>query len=180
MISGLPKRWLLELITVFYANAAPAELTPPEYIAEFLREMALNGKTLTMPEFDLPHATVNTVLKATRDFIDRNGQVLLDRAENDYIVEGHGDPRPQHVSLSDTPVIIDCLEFNRSLRLIDPFDELVYRKLECERLGASWIGDLLIKRCADALGGRPIRQAPRFLHRFSRLSSCASGPREFT
>lgn len=144
-----------DLLTNFYANAAPAELAPPEYIAEFLREIALNEKILTMPEFDLPHTTVNTVMKATRYFVDRNGQLLLDRAENDYIVEGHGDLRPQHVSLSDPPVIIDCLEFNRSLRLIDPFDELVYLKLECERLGASWVGDLLIKRCADGLGGAP-------------------------
>jgi uncharacterized protein len=42
--------------------------------------------------------------------------------------------------LVDPPAIIDCLEFSRQLRLVDPVDELVFLWLECERLGAGWVG----------------------------------------
>ncbi len=63
------------------------------------------------------------------------------------IVEGHGDLRPEHVCLAQPPQIIDCLEFNRAMRLIDPYDEVNFLGLECEMLGAPWIrarlGDIL-------------------------------------
>jgi len=52
------------------------------------------------------------------------------------IVEGHGDLRPEHVCLVTPPQISDCLEFNRAMRIIDPYDEIGYLALECEVLGA--------------------------------------------
>jgi aminoglycoside phosphotransferase family enzyme len=56
------------------------------------------------------------------------------------IVEGHGDLRPEHVCLAAEPVFIDCLEFNRDLRIVDPADELAFLAMECEALGAGDIG----------------------------------------
>lgn len=143
------------LLAAFYERAESADLTPQEFIAGFVHGLGENESVLTLPEFDLPHATVSMVLKATRDFVDRDSQLLMDRARKGCVVEGHGDLRPQHICLVDPPVIIDCLEFNRRLRLVDPFEELVFLGLECERLGASWVGDLVLKRCVDALGGAP-------------------------
>jgi aminoglycoside phosphotransferase family enzyme len=32
------------------------------------------------------------------------------------------------------------LEFNRDLRILDPFEELAFLSMECERAGAIWIG----------------------------------------
>ena len=142
-------------LVTFYEHSAPANLTPQEYISGISGELTLNEDVLTMPEFDLPQATLVTVLKSIQNFVARDSRMLLNRVENGHIIEGHGDLRPQHVCLVDPPVIIDCLEFNRSLRLVDPFDELTFLGLECELLGASWIGSLLIERCADALGGAP-------------------------
>jgi aminoglycoside phosphotransferase family enzyme len=65
--------------------------------------------------------------------------LLEERAAQGRIVEGHGDLRPEHVFLDGEPRIIDCLEFDRDLRLLDPVDELAFLGLECERLGAPWI-----------------------------------------
>ena len=39
--------------------------------------------------------------------------------------------------------IIDCLEFNTRLRTVDPFDEIAFLTLECERLGAAWAGQYI-------------------------------------
>jgi aminoglycoside phosphotransferase family enzyme len=42
------------------------------------------------------------------------------RIQNGHFVEGHGDLRPEHVCLTHPIEIIDCLEFDRNLRLHDP------------------------------------------------------------
>ena len=142
-------------LEAFYKHTAPANLTPQEYIVGISSELTVNEKVLTMPDFNLPQATLGTALRSIQDFVARDSRILLNRVENGHIIEGHGDLRPQHVCLVNPPIIIDCLEFNRSLRLVDPFDELTFLGLECELLGASWIGSLLIERCAGALGGAP-------------------------
>lgn len=139
-----------DILATFYTQVEPADLTPQDYIAGFAQGLAESAAVLTMPRFDLPHETVNMVLKAARDFITRDAELLMDRVRQGHVVEGHGDLRPEHVCLVDPPVIIDCLEFNRRLRLVDPFDELTYLGLECERLGASWIGTVLARRRDDA------------------------------
>lgn len=144
-----------DVLADFYQHADPADLRPEEYVARFAHEQSENGSVLTMPTFDLPQETVSTVLRATGDFIAQEAHALADRMRLGFVVEGHGDLRPEHICLLDPPVIIDCLEFNRALRLVDPFDELALLGLECERLAAVWVGELAIERCSRALGGAP-------------------------
>jgi aminoglycoside phosphotransferase family enzyme len=67
------------------------------------------------------------------------------------IVDGHGDLRPEHIFLGAPVRIIDCLEFNPGLRAVDPFDELAYLSLECERLGAAAAGDHIMRRVTHGL-----------------------------
>jgi aminoglycoside phosphotransferase family enzyme len=69
-------------------------------------------------------------------------------------------------------VIIDCLEFSRALRLVDPFDELTFLALECERLDAAWIGERLIERCADGLRDKP---SPCLLEFYWAYRACLRG-----
>jgi aminoglycoside phosphotransferase family enzyme len=78
------------------------------------------------------------------------------------VVEGHGDLRPQHICVEDPPVIFDCLEFNRRLRIIDAADELAFLALECERLGAPWVRRLLFEIYTRATGDYPPHRLLRF------------------
>lgn len=48
-------------------------------------------------------------------------------------------------------MIIDCLEFDRDLRVLDPASEVSFLALECRRLGATWIGERLLSRLAAPL-----------------------------
>ena len=80
------------------------------------------------------------------DIIERQERFLIDRRDHvaaraGCVVDAHGDLRPEHVYLLDPPVILDRLEFACDLRLLDPVDELAFFSIECERLGADWIGD---------------------------------------
>ena len=53
------------------------------------------------------------------------------------------------------PVIIDCLEFNRRLRIVDPADELAFLAMECERLGAPRVGDRLFQTYTQVTHDQP-------------------------
>jgi aminoglycoside phosphotransferase family enzyme len=96
---------------------------------------------------------------AALDEFDRRlkqyAEMLGARAVAGRLCEGHGDLRPEHIGLDGRPVVIDCLEFNRALREVDPFDELAFLDLECRLLGADWIGPRLIAHCASALHDVP-------------------------
>jgi aminoglycoside phosphotransferase family enzyme len=59
--------------------------------------------------------------------------------------------RPEHIWLNAEVRIIDCLEFNPRLRMVDPFDEIAYLDLECERLGAAWAGRYIKARVERGL-----------------------------
>ncbi|MDJ0951294.1 MAG: hypothetical protein QNJ94_20475 [Alphaproteobacteria bacterium] len=139
----------------FYRSAAPAELEPSAYVEGFAREHDLNKEILTDPAFGLGDDRWAPVFKRMEHMLRAEAALLEARVERGHVVDGHGDLRPEHICLTDPPVVIDCLEFNRTLRLVDPFDELTFLALECGRLGADWVGQLIIDRCAESLQDRP-------------------------
>jgi aminoglycoside phosphotransferase family enzyme len=66
-------------------------------------------------------------------------------------VEAHGDLRPEHVYVDDPPAIIDCLEFDRDLRVLDRAEELTFLHLECARIGHEATGSVLLRCCLAEL-----------------------------
>lgn len=146
---------LAQVLARFYQEAEPADVTPDEYVAHFAREQETNRSILTDDRFGLPPATLNAVLSGVEAMLVEDEGLLRSRAVEGRIRDGHGDLRPEHVCLNEPPVIIDCLEFSRRLRLVDPFDELSFLGMECERLGAGWIGRALIAHCAGQLDDEP-------------------------
>lgn len=158
-----------DLLIAFYRACPPADLSPLSYVQQFAREHAINEAVLSDPRFNLDRAHAGYALDHVRRGIKEDAAILQHRVKHGRVVEGHGDLRPEHICLSDPPVIIDCLEFSRAFRLVDPFDELMFLALECERLNASWIGERLIKRCADGLGEQP---SPRLLEFYWAYRAC--------
>lgn len=139
----------------FYRGATRADISPEEYVAQFRREQEKNREVLTDTAFDLDGARIADTLCLVDDVLANDAALLMARVEAGRVVEGHGDLRPEHVCLNTPPVIIDCLEFNRELRLVDPVDELMFLGLECKRLGDGWIGATLFERYSARLGDAP-------------------------
>ena len=150
----------------FYKHAPPAELTQASYIEHFIREHGVNRAVLTNPAFDLDGAHVTKILDGIENILSTQSGLLAARVESGRVVEGHGDLRPEHVCLNTPPVIIDCLEFNRLFRLTDPADELTFLGLECELLGAGWIGPVLLERYRQQLGDSPPAKLLAFYRNF--------------
>ena len=143
------------LLAGFYRTSSPAEISPEAYVQQFAREHAINEAVLSDPRFDIDGAEVADALARVGHGLEDGTASLKERVEQGRIVEGHGDLRPEHICLSDPPVIIDCLEFSYALRLVDPFDELGYLTLECEILDAGWVGERIIEGCAEGIHDLP-------------------------
>ena len=138
-------------LAAFYAAAPPVALSAGDYLGRFAGEQAESRRLLRDSAFGLATADVEAVLAPVDALLREAPHMLLARLEAGCIVEGHGALRPEHIYLGDPPAAIDCLEFSRRLRLLDPFEELAYLGMECAVLGADWIGKLLIARCAARL-----------------------------
>ncbi len=135
----------------FYRDAPPAE-DGPAYRRRLEREVARDAAALSAPRYGLRRSLVEGVTCALREALTDQGPLLAARAGGGHVVEGHGDLRPEHVCLERAPVVIDCLEFSRELRIVDALDELSFLALECERLGAPEVGPLLLGEYARLTG----------------------------
>ena len=144
------------ILAQFYRSARPVLLSPAVYLADWQRSLAYNRRVLLDPRLGLPAGLVRRIDRAQRLFLAQRGDLIAARIRHRRIVEGHGDLRPEHISLADKVRIIDCLEFNPRLRVVDPFDEVAYLSLECERLGASWIGAYIERRMKHMLRDGPV------------------------
>ena len=120
----------------FYRCATPVMLRPEIHLNDWHAGLAYNRRVLLDPRLGLPAGLVRRIDGVQRRFLARHADVLARRVRRRCIVDGHGDLRPEHIFLGDPVRIIDCLEFNPRLRAVDPFDEIAFLSLECERLGA--------------------------------------------
>ncbi|WP_448207465.1 hypothetical protein [Azospirillum sp. sgz302134] len=137
-------------LSEFYRNSRPEPMAPGAYQRRFEDDIRRNLDVI-VPRVTGPLAErAGHAAAMQAAFLAEHGALLRARAAEGRIVEGHGDLRPEHiflpewVSLNDMPRIIDCLEFSRDLRLLDPVDELAYLALECERLGAAQVGNAIV------------------------------------
>jgi aminoglycoside phosphotransferase family enzyme len=146
---------LVATLARFYRHAPRAHVNPEAALASWHRDISRDFRVLLDPRFDLPKGVARSIERAERRFLDERAGILAQRVRERRIVDGHGDLRPEHIWLSDGVKIIDCLEFNAQLRTVDPFDEIAYLSLECERLGAAWIGEHVKRGVARALHDDP-------------------------
>jgi aminoglycoside phosphotransferase family enzyme len=145
---------LLVTLGQFYRRAKPVPVAPAAHPAEWQRRLSDNRRILFEPRFGLPSGLIRSIDRAQRRFLSHRAKLLTQRVLKRRLVDGHGDLRPEHIWLEDRVRIIDCLEFNARLRTVDPFDEIAFLGLECERLGAAWVGDYLRRGMVHALHDR--------------------------
>lgn len=134
----------------FTGNASPAR-RPPEYRTppRGLKRPGLEAKLRFLrdprsyPDRPARVSTIEThfawVFLIARDAVELP-------ARGRRIAEGHGDLRAEHVCLAAPISVIDCLEFDRNLRLLDPAREMALLALEI----AGWAMNRWPRNCGDA------------------------------
>jgi aminoglycoside phosphotransferase family enzyme len=128
-------RHVVSRLARFYRDSAPVEVACIAYREGFAKEITANLRELGTPAYGLPAELVAAMGMQQRSLLEHRPELFDARVEAGRIIEAHGDLRPEHICLEVQPQIIDCLEFSRGLRILDPADELAFLALECERLG---------------------------------------------
>ncbi|MGZ4997273.1 MAG: hypothetical protein ACXV8J_05500 [Methylobacter sp.] len=141
-----------QVLTDFYRHSVPLLISPAEYRRRFEEDIQRNLIELRDNRYALPKAQVESLAATQKQFLTAQGGLLEQRARDGRIIDAHGDLRPQHICLTTPPVIIDCLEFNREFRILDPIDELTYLVMECDRLGAPRIGEKILDYYGETAG----------------------------
>lgn len=132
-----------DLLTTFYLNAKAEPLSAKDYIQKLRSALREYHQALKAPEFDLPSSKLEPIIQKQFTFLEEQEDIFRQRVNKGKIIEGHGDLKPDHVCLSPVAVI-DCLEFDRDLRVLDILDDLAFLALECDLLGASDVGEYFI------------------------------------
>jgi len=143
------------LLSRFYKQAPPVEMTPAEYRRRLSADALANQRELAKPEYGLPADLLESIIRTQLSYLKQEPGSFDDRIREGRIIEAHGDLRPEHICLENEPVIIDRLEFNRDFRVLDAASDLAFLALECERLGAPWVSDLILDTYRDETGDHP-------------------------
>ncbi len=176
----LPSHWVLEhkiknhtvkandivkvalLLADFYEKAPPAAISPEEYHNLFVTDVCVTLEELTGPDYELSTTWVKTITDAQLQFLQIQAALFLQRIKEGRIIEAHGDLRPEHIYLGKEPIIVDCLEFNREFRILDSVDELAFLAMECERLAAPDIGNVLFTTYRQITSDNPPQALTHF------------------
>lgn len=153
---------LAHVLVAFYRESSPVALSAADYLARYRQMIAENERVLSASRYALSTLPVRKVHEALARTLKRRADMFARRVLERRIIEGHGDLRPEHACLEARPVIFDRLEFNRELRIIDPVEEISFLAMECERLGAAFVGQVLVDAYVRATGDNP----PEALRRF--------------
>jgi uncharacterized protein len=137
-------RRIADFLCHFYNRQPPVQMLTDEYHQAVLAHVRANRAELLREEHGLDPNRVLRIHTAQLLFLHLQAEILESRVCDGRIVEGHGDLRPEHVYLTPTPVVIDCIEFNSEFRQLDVLDELSFLAMECDRLGAPGVGRQLI------------------------------------
>lgn len=130
----------------FYVPLSPVMLTTSDYLLRLEQHLAANREELLDPRHRLAEGVVKRIHAAQFRLLRLAPDVFADRVCDGRIVDGHGDLRPEHIYFASAPVVIDCLEFSADLRQVDVLDDLAFLAIECEILGAGWIGNRILDR----------------------------------
>lgn len=152
MVSGVDIARIANLLTDFYRHSKPVAMSATAYRKRYANGVRDDHAELVKPGYGLPARRIDRLAGALQRFIAGKSDLLAQRARNGKIIDAHGDLRPEHICLTAEPKVIDCLEFNRGFRLLDPVDELAYLAMECERLGATDVGDRILHQYLETAG----------------------------
>lgn len=142
-----------KLLTDFYQRTPAVEMTAEQYRSRFEEGTADTHKSLC--EYELSPEQLNLIRDRQLEFLRLKPSTLGERAEQGMVLEAHGDLRPEHLCLTEPPVVIDCLEFSRDLRILDRLDELAFLSIECECLDNFRVGEILFSQYTQLSGDHP-------------------------
>ncbi|MTD59607.1 AAA family ATPase [Amycolatopsis sp. RM579] len=114
--------------------------------ASFAQVRAFHGTVLDA-------CTGAEIERLAEDFLAGREELFTHRIGAGRVVDGHGDLLADDIfCLDEGPQILDCLEFDDTLRWVDGLDDVAFLAMDLERLGAPELGEELLNEYARFSG----------------------------
>lgn len=99
----------------------------------------------------LPH--IGEIAHLVRRYVAGRQNVFDTRVREGRVVDGHGDLLAEDIfCLDDGPRVLDCLEFDETLRHVDGLDDAAFLAMDLERLGAPDAAAYFLARYSEYSG----------------------------
>ena len=143
---------LADRLVPFHRDALPCPGDPEALSAAATAVMTENLDELAALMRGRPFAVeLGLIMDAARAFIDASGDLLLARARQGWIRDGHGDLRAEHICLDGGVQVFDCVEFSEAIRCADVGSDLAFLLMDLDRLGVDpAVGARLVARYREA------------------------------
>ena len=104
-------------------------------------------KGITIDGNDFEH-----IKKWTDNFYKENKDLFYDRIKSQTIRDCHGDLHMEHICLTDSIPIFDCIEFNERFRYTDTLADIAFLLMDLEHRGGRAFAEILWKDYAKITG----------------------------
>jgi aminoglycoside phosphotransferase family enzyme/predicted kinase len=112
------------------------------------------AELLPLAELRSERAHILSLWRFMSAFVAARRETFEARARRGRVRDCHGDLRAEHVVLDGTLRVVDCVEFDPSLRRLDVADDLAFLVMDLVRLGGERFVEPLLRAYRDA-GGDP-------------------------
>lgn len=162
-------RRVAQAVAGFHRHTARVALSPAAYRQSFLRTLREDFRILRKRRYRLARAPLLRLQDGLLREWRRLTPLLLLRAHDSCLIEGHGDLRAEHVYLEAPVLMIDRLDLSARLRTLDPWDEAAFLALDCRRLGGNRVARQLLADYAEQGQAKP---PPSLLHFYQAVRAC--------
>ena len=114
----------------------------------------------------LPREHLDEIREYSREFIDRERDLLLTRMRKGRVRDGHGDLRAQNLclyaGLQAGLQVLDCIEFNDRFRYEDVAADLAYLAMDLDLVGRADLRQVLIDQYVERSADPDLRRLLSF------------------
>lgn len=114
----------------------------PEMIAEQFADLA--GVRETAEKACGMGGKIDFILGKADEFVRTNRNLFLQRQENGFIRDCHGDLHSGNIFLTDPIAIFDCIEFNKSFRYTDTSADIGFMAMDLDAHGRRDLSELFV------------------------------------
>ncbi len=115
--------------------------------------------------------TIERAISLSDAFLEKYGERMLERQEEGWVVNGHGDLHARNIFLTDPPAIFDCIEFSEELRHLDVLNEIAFFCMDMDVFDRPDLGERFFRRYTASI---PCLAKPEdeLLFRYFKLYRC--------
>ncbi len=88
-------------------------------------------------------------------FLKEHEPLMLQREEDGFILDGHGDLHTEHICMTDPIRVYDCIEFNQRFRIGDVAADLAFLLMDLDFRGRRDLSAPLLQTYRQAAGSDP-------------------------